>query len=89
MPSDDYEMSPHAIAVKPLADYKLFITFKNGEQKIFDAKPLLKYSVYKSLEKNFSAVSIDHGVVVWPGDRDIDPDKLYLKSVSVEKSSKL
>jgi len=42
-------MNPRPIAVKPLEDYELLITFQNGETKIFDAKPLLSLPLYKSL----------------------------------------
>ena len=27
---------------------------------------------------------MEYGTVVWPGDIDISPDKLYLKSVPIE-----
>ena len=35
-------MTPCAIEVKPLEDYKLLVTFENGEKKVYDVKPLIR-----------------------------------------------
>lgn len=37
------------IAVKPQRDYTLLLSFANGEQKLYDAHPLLAKSIYKPL----------------------------------------
>ena len=42
-------MNPRPIAVKPLKNYELLITFKNGEKKVFDMKPLLSSPLPSSL----------------------------------------
>ena len=75
---------PRVDSVEPLPDYLLLLTFKNGEKKQYDAKPLLQYPMYKNLEKVFSAANVQYGTVVWPGDLDISPDTLYLKSTPLE-----
>ena len=61
-------------------NYQLLLTFTNGERRRFDARPLLNLAVYKSLVKNFPLVRVEFGTTVWPGDIDISPDTLYLKS---------
>jgi hypothetical protein len=66
------------------SDYKLLITFSNGESKYFDMKPYLHYPVFRKLENPgyFSLASVDYGTVVWPGDIDIAPETLFIKGVS-------
>lgn len=76
-------MLPRVSAVEIMPEYKLLITFKNNEQKIYDAKQLLNIPVYKNLEKVFSSARVECGTVVWPGDMDISPETLYLKSIAI------
>jgi hypothetical protein len=35
-------MRSEAIDVRPVDDYKLVVTFNNGEVKLYDAKPLMQ-----------------------------------------------
>ena len=42
-------MNPRPVAVTPLENYELLITFQNGEKKIFDAKPILSLPLYAPL----------------------------------------
>ena len=35
-------LRPKAVDVKPMDGYRLFVVFDNGEEKIYDAKPLIK-----------------------------------------------
>ena len=74
---------PRVEKAEPLPDYKLLLTFKNGERKQYDVKPLLQLPMYKKLEKVFPAVEVQFGTVVWPGDLDISPDTLYLQGKTV------
>ena len=64
------KLLPRVSAVETCPDYRLLLTFRNGEQRIFDASSLLDLPAYKT--------------VIWPGDVDISPDTLYLQSVPVE-----
>lgn len=73
---------PRLSAVEALPNYCLRLTFKNGEKKRFDASPLFELPAYKGLKDVFSAVRVDYGTAVWPGDIDVCPDMLYLQSVS-------
>ena len=77
------KLLPRVEKVETLPDYMLLLTFKNGERKQYDAKPLLQMPMYKNLEKVFSAVEVQFGTVVWPGDLDISPDTLYLQGKTI------
>lgn len=76
---------PKAIDVKPMEGYKLFVVFDNGEQKIYDAKPLIRGDWFGQLEdvKMFNTVHVAGLSVEWAGGQDICPDDLYYSSVSV------
>ena len=39
-------MNPDIIDVKAKNDYTLFLTFENGEQKVFDVKPYLDKGIF-------------------------------------------
>ena len=72
-------------SVKPIGDYKLFIEFGNGEEKIFDVSPYLsigKFSELRSLSV-FSSVTVKFDSIEWSNHLDIDPEFLYEKSVNV------
>jgi hypothetical protein len=77
-------MTPKVTKVNPLPDYKLDLTFNNGQKKRFDMRPYLKYQVYKDLAdiSNFMKTHICNGTVCW-GDSelvDIDPDIIFYDS---------
>ena len=76
-------LGPRVSSVSPLDDFKLFLTFTNGEQRVFDAKPLLSLGVFKPLcnGEMFKAVKVAYGSVLWPQDIDYCPDTLYEQSV--------
>ena len=77
------EMLPRVAFAEALSDYSLVLTFKNGERKKYNAKPLLDIPMYKNLAKVFSSAKVEYGTVVWPGDIDISPDTLYLNSEKI------
>ena len=76
---------PKAVDVKPMDGYKLFVVFDNGEQKIYDAKPLIRGDWFGQLEdiKVFNTVHVSGLSVEWAGGQDVCPDDLYYSSVSV------
>lgn len=78
------EMLPRVLSVETCEDYSLVITFRNGEKKLYDVKPLMKLPAYKNLAKIFSSARVEYGTVTWPGDIDISPDTLYMKSKPIE-----
>ena len=77
------DLLPRVADVEVLPEYMLLLTFTNGEEKKFDVRPLLSLPVYGPLYSTFDMAHVDHGTVVWPGDIDISPDKLYIQSVPV------
>ena len=76
-------LGPRVVEVLPTADYCLRLAFDNGEQRFFDAKPLLSLPAFKPLQNKefFTAVKVELGTVVWPQDIDYCPDTLYNESV--------
>lgn len=68
--------------VKPLDDYLLEVTFKNGESRVFDVKPYLDRGIFIRLKDVtlFNQAYVAYGTVCWPGGLDIAPDTIYLRS---------
>ena len=75
-------MRPKAIDVKPLKNYMLEVLFNNGEKKIFDVKPYLKFEPFKELENEneFTKFKIGGLSIEWENGADICPDELYYNS---------
>ncbi|MEI7504674.1 MAG: DUF2442 domain-containing protein [Paludibacter sp.] len=74
-------MNPRVINVKPEQNFKLLITFNNGEVKSFDVKPYLGIGVFKELQdvSIFNSVKPFLGSVQWANGVDLCPDTLYLE----------
>ena len=74
------------IAVRPLDDYRLHLTFNDGCQRIFDCLPLIeKYKLYAPLfdKEVFNRVDLDGWTVCWlDGTVDIAPEHLYETGVA-------
>ena len=79
-------LGPRVTTATPIDDYKLLLSFTNGEQRIFDAKPLLEISVFKPLANKpfFQSVKVAYGSVMWPQDIDYCPDTLYTESIPTD-----
>lgn len=60
-------------------DYTLLITFTGGEQRIYNARPLLEKAIYSPLKNLafFLGAKADCGTVIWNDDVDIAPEHLY------------
>jgi hypothetical protein len=78
-------MNPRVIAVTPLEEHAMLLTFNNGEQRRMDVRPYLAYAVFERLREPavFALARADHGTVSWPGGIDLDPDSVYVESVPV------
>src|SRR5512135_3494764 len=72
-------MNPRVKAVTARDDYKLEITFTNGEAGVFDCAHLLSFGVFTELQdvNYFKQARVEGGTVVWPHEQDICPDTLY------------
>ena len=73
------------IKVETRDDYKLILTFENGEIRQFDCKKILNENPFKPLADNFifKQAKIEYGTVVWPDEIDIAPETLYLDSTKI------
>lgn len=82
-------MNPRVLAVVARDDYKLEITFTNGEVGIFDCSHLLTFGVFRELQDidYFRRARVVLGTVVWPNEQDICPDTLYEDSLKVAPAS--
>lgn len=78
-------MRPKAIDVKPLKNYMIEVVFDNGEIKIFDVKPYLKFKLFEELEdeNKFKKVKIAGLSIEWENGADICPDELYNNSKKI------
>ena len=79
-------MNPRIAQVTPTDNYKLELTFTNGEQGVYDCSELLDFGVFKELRNisYFKQAKVEYGTVTWPHEQDICPDTLYLDSVKME-----
>lgn len=75
-------MNPRVKKVKAEDDYRLRISFENGEVRFFDMKPYLSFGVFRQLKdvKAFRSVKAAFGSVQWKGGQDLCPDTLYEES---------
>ena len=72
--------------VKPLEDYKLELTFDNGEVKLFDVKPFMDKGIFRELYdiELFKTVKKSFDTVEWKNEADIDPEVLYENSIKMK-----
>lgn len=79
-------MRPRAIHVKPQDDYRLLVTFDNGERRVYDVTPLISGDWYGKLRDPsfFNTVHIAGLSVEWADGQDVCPDDLYYSSIPVE-----
>jgi len=70
------------IDVEPLNDYKLLLTFENGEKRIFDVSPYLDKGIFQELknEDKFKTVRVGFDSIEWCNQADLDPEFLFEKS---------
>lgn len=80
-------LQPKVIEVKPIKNYKLLLTFANGERRIFDVSQYISGDWYGKLKdpEFFATVQVSGNTVAWKDGQDIAPHELYEMSVSIEK----
>ena len=77
------KLHPRITAVKPEADYRLRLTFANGEVRVFDMTPYLDTGIFRELRDRaaFNSVRPYLGSVQWENEADLCPDMLYEESL--------
>ena len=82
-------LGPRVLTVVPMDDFTLYLTFNNGEHRVFDVKPLFSLNVFRALQDKefFKKVKVAYGSVLWPNDIDYCPDTLYAESVMADEIS--
>ena len=74
------------VAADRLGDYRLMVTFNDGEKRIFDGHSLLDGPVFAPLadEKVFNDYALDSETLTWlNGEVDIAPEFVYEHSEKV------
>ena len=84
---------PKIKIVKPLKNYRLLISFHNGDRKIYDCSPLLEKEVFQLLKNKafFKAVRVDPGGygISWNDDIDLAESELWVNGVEVKTNEEL
>jgi len=80
-------MYPSVKKVKSVEDYKLLLTFSNGEKRMFDMKPYLTKGLFKQLKDValFNTAHVSFDTVEWDNEADFDPEVLYAQSKKVNE----
>ena len=75
------------ISVTPIDNYKILLTFVNGEKRQFDLNPYLDKGIFKELRdiSIFNTVKVSFDSIEWENEADIDPEILYQYSEKVEE----
>lgn len=71
--------------VTPINDRCLKVVFRDGSRKILDCTRYIKQAYWKKLADPtfFRQVSVECGMLVWPGDIDIAPEEVWHNSTDV------
>lgn len=73
--------------VKTLEDYKLLVTYDNGEKRVKDMKPYLEKGIFSKLKDKefFNNVKLAYGTISWGEDIDLCADSIYETSSVYEE----
>lgn len=79
-------MEWQVLTVEPTKDYKLILTFKGGDVRIFDFRPMLEHEINKPFRniKLFMKAKVHHHTVMWTDEFDMCPEYLYENSVKIK-----
>lgn len=71
--------------VKPTSNYKLILTFENGEKRQFDMNPFLDNGIFQELRdiSKFNTVRLSFDTIEWENEADLDPEFLYKYSEEI------
>jgi len=70
---------PVVIDAKYISDYKIRVTFDNGEERVADLANKLDRGIFLPLQdkKYFKKFFVDGWTISWPNGADIAPETLY------------
>jgi len=76
------EQYPGVESVEATDGHRLILRFDNGEQRVFDATPLLSTGRFRELAvpEAFKKVRVAYDTVEWENGLDLDPEYLYERS---------
>jgi len=76
-------LNPRVKKVKAELDYRLRLTFEDGEVRLFNMKPYLSKGIFRELKDQsaFKSARAVMGTVQWKGGQDLCPDTLYEESI--------
>lgn len=79
---------PELVNVKAEPPSTLLLAYADGQVRRFDCAIYLDRGVFTRLKDSslFVQAFVAHGTVCWPGDLDIAPETLFLRSAPVSKS---
>lgn len=82
------ELTPDIIDVKALDDYKIYLKFKNGEEKIYDmTEHIEKIKFFNKLkDKEYFKRVVPRGdTIEWENGEDVAPENLYYDSIPLSE----
>lgn len=88
---ENWYITPDILEVKALDNYRLYLIFGNGEEKIFDMKSIINNSkmYFRLVNKEyFQNVKTRGDTVEWENGEDVAPEELYHNSIIVNKNTK-
>jgi Protein of unknown function (DUF2442) len=73
------EKYPAVKKVIPTIDFKLILTFSNGETRLFNMKPFLNKGIFRELRNidMFHTVHVSFDTIEWENEADFDPEVLF------------
>ena len=76
-------LQPEIVQVKPLSNYRLFLRYETGEEKIFDVTPYISGEWFGKLAdvSYFNTAHLCGHTVEWADGQDIAPHELYENSI--------
>ncbi len=78
----------HITKVNYLSDYKLSVSFNNGESGVADLSSVIHNGVFKALapQEKFAQVGLDKELetIVWPGGLDLAAEFVYFQAFKDE-----
>lgn len=76
---------PRVIAANYISDYKIKVTFDNGQVRIADCSKWVGGGIFETLrdKEYFKKFFVDGWTISWSNGADIAPETLYLESEPV------